>query len=278
MASKKLSKKSVRRHKRVKGGRNDPQPQPNWSTAQITHQQINDLARILTNEEINNLIQERNSQHNEEINNLIQERNSQHNDIDSDSDENLNLDGNPCLRCVLEQTDNPRYEEACQACRNELYNYDMPQTPPRPQIQQRLPRPQIQQRLPRPQIQQILPRPQIQQTPPDIEIPNWREMGLPGPLSNEEYNQMILNRQTNRQTNRNPFDQWVQGRQTVPLEDQYNDDVDYTFYARENQGPNQDAGKKKKHKKKKTLKKNKKSQKKRNTKKSYKNKKRTRRR
>lgn len=254
MASKKLSKKSVRRHKRVKGGRNDPQPQPNWSTAQITHQQINDLARILTNEEINN---------------LRQERNSQHNDSDSDSDENLNLEGNPCLRCVLEQTDNPRYEEACQACRNELYNYDMPQTPPRPQIQQTLPRPQIQQRLPRPQIQQILPRQQIQQTPPRTHQ---------------------TNRQTNRQSNiqpieydydwfgRNPFDQWVQGRQTVPLEDQYNDDVDYTFYARENQGPNQDAGKKKKHKKKKTLKKNKKSQKKRNTKKSYKNKKRTRRR
>ena len=234
MAPKKLSKNSVRRHKRVEGGRNDPQPQPqsqpqpNWSTAQISHQQINDLARILTNEEINN---------------LRQERNSQHDDVDSDSDENLNLQGNPCLRCLHGPTYTPLYEEACEACRNELYNYDMPQTPPRRNIPQT---------------------------------------------------------QTNRQTNiqpieydydwfgRNPFDQWRQGRQTVPLEDQYRDDVDYTFYARENQEPNQgpyqDAGKKKKHKKKKTLKNNKKSKKKRNTKKkrniknSYKNKKRTRRR
>ena len=90
MAPKKLSKKSVRRHKRVKGGSNDPQPRPqyNWSTAQISHQQINDLARTLTDREINNLRQERNSQH-------------------------------------------------------ELYNYDMPQTPPRTNIPQRQPPPQM---------------------------------------------------------------------------------------------------------------------------------------
>ena len=93
------------------------------------------------------------------------QQNYHHNDNDFDPDDNLNLEGNPCLRCVLEQTDNPRYEEACQACRNELYNYDMPQTQPETNIPQTQPETNIQQRPSRANIQQRPSRANIPQRP-----------------------------------------------------------------------------------------------------------------
>jgi len=97
------------------GGKDDKQGQSNHMNTHLSREDINYLSRILTNNEIYNIIQQRNSS-----------------DSGSDSDSNerirLNLEGNPCLKCS-EITDNPRYEQACEVCRDELFNYDMPDEP-----------------------------------------------------------------------------------------------------------------------------------------------------